>query len=131
KRQKGKMKLTKNFDSTEFDSKDGAGMPAEVLCNVRKVAENLQELRDELKAPITINSGYRSPAHNKKVGGAAGSTHLTGEGADIVVKGFSPAEVYQTIERLQAEGRMEQGGLHAYATFTHYDIGYNNRRRRW
>lgn len=125
------MKLTANFSLSEFQSKDGERMTADILINVRRVARNLQVLRDELKAPITINSGYRSPAHNKRVGGAAGSTHLTGEGADIVVKGFSPAEVYQTIERLQEEGKMEQGGLHAYATFTHYDVGYNNRRRRW
>ena len=125
------MKLTKNFDLTEFDSKDGAEMPAEVLCNVRKVAENLQVLRDELGAPITVNSGYRSPEHNKRVGGATGSTHLTGHGADIVVKGYTPQQVYDTIERLQAEGRMEQGGLHAYSGFVHYDNGYGNRRRRW
>jgi len=125
------MKITANFNLSEFDSKDGQPMTADILINVRRLARNLQVLRDELKAPITINSGYRSPAHNKKVGGATASTHLTGEGADIVVKGFSPAEVYKTIERLQDEGKMEQGGLHAYATFTHYDIGHNNRRRRW
>src|SRR5690606_22379330 len=125
------MKITANFNLSEFDSKDGQPMTADILINVRRLARNLQVLRDELKAPITINSGYRSPAHNKKVGGATASTHLTGEGADIVVKGFSPAEVYNTIERLQDEGKMEQGGLHAYATFTQYDIGHNNRRRRW
>ncbi len=125
------MKLTANFSLAEFQSKDGDPMTPDVLLNVRRVARNLQVLRDELNAPITINSGYRSPAHNKKVGGASGSTHLTGEGADIVVKGYTPQQVYDTIERLQAEGKMEQGGLHAYATFTHYDVGYNNRRRRW
>ena len=125
------MNLTKNFSLAEFQSKDGDPMTADVLLNVRRVARNLQVLRDELNEPVTINSGYRSPAHNKASKGKPGSTHLTGEGADIVVKGYTPKQVYDTIERLQAEGKMEQGGLHAYATFTHYDVGYNNRRRRW
>ena len=58
------MKLTKNFSKREFDSKDGYVMPLEVFKNVQKLAENLQVLRDELQAPITINSGYRSLKHN-------------------------------------------------------------------
>src|SRR5690554_3083648 len=114
------MNLTRSFSLSEFQSKDGEPMTADVLLNVRRLARNLQVLRDELNAPITINSGFRSVAHNKKVGGATGSTHLSGHAADIVVKGHSPKVVYDTIERLQAEGKMEQGGLHAYATFTHY-----------
>lgn len=125
------MRLTENFDSKEFNSKDGAKMPLEVLLNTGKLARNLQVLRDELDAPVTVRSGYRSPAHNRAVGGATGSTHLTGHGADITVKGYTPKQVYEAIERLIAEGRMEQGGLHAYGTFTHYDNGYGNRKRRW
>ncbi|WP_418989172.1 D-Ala-D-Ala carboxypeptidase family metallohydrolase [Alistipes sp.] len=33
--------------------------------------------------PITVNSGYRCPALNVAVRGAANSQHLTGEAADI------------------------------------------------
>ena len=33
--------------------------------------------------PIYVNSGYRSPALNKAVGGASGSMHLSGRAADI------------------------------------------------
>lgn len=126
-----KMKLTNNFDSTEFDSKDGAEIPVDVLCNLKNLAKNLQILRDELKSPIYINSGYRSPEHNRAVGGATGSTHLTGHAADIVVKDYKPKIVASIIEKLIREGKMEQGGLHAYPTFVHYDIGYGNKKRRW
>ena len=40
------MKLTSNFSKSEFDSKDGAEMPDDVLENVKIVAEQLQILID-------------------------------------------------------------------------------------
>lgn len=36
-------------------------------------------------APVRVNSGYRSPALNRAVGGAANSHHLRGMAADITV----------------------------------------------
>jgi len=115
------MKLTENFSKSEFDSKDGAAMPLEVLQNIKELANNLQVLRDHLGKSISINSGYRSPSHNKKIGAKA-SQHLLGTAADIVVKGMPPSEVAKAIVQLIGEGKMKEGGLKAYATFTHYDI---------
>ena len=43
---------------------------------------------------IHINSGYRSPQLNRKIGGAANSNHLTGCAADIKVSGFEQALRY-------------------------------------
>jgi uncharacterized protein YcbK (DUF882 family) len=123
------MTLTKNFSLQEFNSKDGSPMPKEVFENIILLANNLQVLRDELKASIKINSGYRSPAHNKKIGGAKNSTHTLGMAADIVVSGYSPKQVADTIERLVKEGKMMTGGLKAYPTFTHYDI--RGVKKRW
>lgn len=116
------MILTKNFRKKEFESKDGAEMPSDVLENIKELATNLQVLRDELKAPITINSGYRSPKHNFNVGGASRSQHLLGNASDIVVDGYTPKEVAIVIEELIKEGKMKQGGLKAYQSFVHYDI---------
>lgn len=122
------MKLTKNFDSEEFDCKDGSEMPEEVLRKIKILAENLQVLRDYLGEAITINSGYRSPEYNKKINGAVKSQHLLGNAADIVVDNKTPQEVFEAIEELQDQGKMVIGGLHAYDTFTHYDIrGYSAR----
>ncbi len=45
----------------------------------------LDPLREAYGQPITVNSGYRSPALNKAVGGAKNSQHMTGEAADITV----------------------------------------------
>jgi len=116
------MQLTKNFSKSEFDSKDGSPMPFEVLQNVQELAVNLQVLRDYIGNSISINSGYRSPKHNKKIGGSVNSQHLLGNAADIVVTGKTPKEVKEIIENLISEKKMKQGGLSAYPTFVHYDI---------
>jgi hypothetical protein len=47
--------------------------------------------------PIIINSGYRSEAVNKAVGGAKGSNHLTGCAADIRVADIGQALRYAVI----------------------------------
>ena len=47
--------------------------------------------------PIVINSGYRSEAVNKAVGGVSGSNHLTGSAVDIRVTGIEQLIRYATI----------------------------------
>lgn len=43
----------------------------------------LDPLREIWGSPIYVNSGYRSPALNKAVGGVANSQHMKGQAADI------------------------------------------------
>ena len=125
------MRLTENFSLAEFNSKCGRPMPENVQKNIAELAKNLQVLRDKLKSRITITSGYRSPEHNSspQVKGAKNSQHLLGTASDIQVAGFTPLQVAQAIERLISEGKMKQGGLKAYKSFTHYDI--RGVRARW
>ena len=47
--------------------------------------------------PIIINSGFRSEAVNKAIGGVAGSNHLTGCAVDIHVDGVEQAMRYAVI----------------------------------
>lgn len=124
------MRLTENFTRQEFDCKDGTPVPVQYYGNVRELAENLQVLRDYIEEPVMVTgSGYRTVTHNKKVGGAKASLHLTASGADINARNYSPAELAAVIERLITDGRMKQGGLGVYKGFVHYDIrGY---RARW
>lgn len=73
---------------------------------LRKLHELTEAVLDPLRQawgrPIHVNSGYRSPAVNKAVGGAANSQHTLGEAADITAG--SPAlnkELYELAVRLR------------------------------
>ena len=87
--------------------------------NLKRVCEWLEELRErynrnyvlvqttptppnsggeiDTEEPIMINSGYRSPELNKKVGGSPTSNHLTGCAVDIRVVGIEQAMRYAVI----------------------------------
>lgn len=117
------MKLTANFSRAEFDCKDGTQVPEILMDNLKELAKNLQVLRDHLGVPVSVTgSGYRTPSHNKKVGGAKKSQHLYAKAADINAKGYTPKQLKDEIEKLIAAGKMKQGGLGLYNSFVHYDI---------
>jgi uncharacterized protein YcbK (DUF882 family) len=123
------MRLTENFNLTEFASKDGSAFPEDVKVNLSELAKNLQALRDHFGRSITITSGYRSPAHNVRIGGARDSFHVRGMAADIQISGVTPQSVYNAIELLIKTGKMKEGGLGLYKDFCHYDI--RGKRIRW
>lgn len=118
----GDRKVSKNFRVREFASKDGAD---KVLIDddLVKLLENIREAAGG-KA-IIINSGYRSPEHNKAVGGVSNSQHVQGKAADIVVEGTDPLTVGQIAEHFLNK----KGGIGVYQTFTHVDT--RTTRSRW
>lgn len=87
--------LTANFTLEELCASDTAkargidNTPTkQAVVNLTHLAiKVLQPLRVGLKEPISISSGYRSPALNRAVGGVSNSQHLTGEAADINIGG--------------------------------------------
>ena len=120
------MKLTDNFTLAEFNSKDGAEMPAEVLENIIKLAANIQIIRDEIGCALHVNSAYRSPAHNKAIGGVKNSQHLLGKASDLTSREHTPYQLYNIIKGLIADGKISKGGLGLYNSFVHYDIRGTN-----
>lgn len=116
------MKLTNNFKSEEFACHDGTQVPEAYLPNVKNLAENLQVLRDYVGKPIIINSGYRTPSYNKRIGGVSASQHLTASAGDIRIAGLTSVQIHHIISDLIQQGKMHNGGLGLYDTFVHYDI---------
>jgi zinc D-Ala-D-Ala carboxypeptidase len=57
----------------------------------------LQPLRDIIRIPIFINSGFRSPNLNKAVGGKNNSQHLEGKAADFIVHTMSLIDVFNIV----------------------------------
>ena len=54
-----------------------------VVKNLVRLSEFLQQIRNELHLPIIVNSGYRSKEVNEAVGGVSSSYHVKGLAADI------------------------------------------------
>lgn len=80
------------------------------LQNLRRLAiDILQPVRDRWGKPITVTSGYRSPALNRAVKGASGSQHLKGEAADIVSS--DNRALYALMTEMVHAGEIEVGQL--------------------
>ncbi len=54
-----------------------------VVKNLVRLSEFLQQIRNELHLPIIVNSAYRSKEVNEAVGGVLSSYHVKGLAADI------------------------------------------------
>lgn len=114
--------LHPNFTLEEMRCKDSTPVPEDLECNAHRVLANLQVLREDIGAPIHINSGYRTPAYNKAVGGARNSQHLKATACDITTKALTPKQLHARILKLIAAGKMHNGGLGLYPGFVHYDV---------
>ena len=111
----GNTQLSANFRVREFRSRDGAD---KILIDMRG-AEFLQHIRNWAGAPVNINSGFRTAAHNRAVGGSANSLHMQGRAWDIAVTGRTPLQVAQFAEREGA--RLGVNGIVLYNNFVHLD----------
>lgn len=127
--------MTKNFQLNEFlESRffseeqqkkviaDFEKNKKELLPKLQKLANNLQVLRDALNTSVSINIAYRPQWYELLKGRSGNSRHCKCEAADINADGYTPLQVHSKIEELIKSGKMDQGGLGKYSSFTHYDI---------
>ena len=73
--------------------------PPAAIAGLTRIAQLLEEVRALVDGPITVSSGYRCPALNKAVGGAANSAHVLGLAADITAPGITPQALAKMIQR--------------------------------
>lgn len=100
------MQLSKNFQLSELTHSQTATRlklnndpSQQVIDNLKQtVIKVLQPTRDHFNLPITISSGYRSPAVNKAIGGATNSQHLTGQAVDFIIPSINNYQVAKWIE---------------------------------
>ncbi|UOG51093.1 D-Ala-D-Ala carboxypeptidase family metallohydrolase [Leptospira noguchii] len=99
------MNLSKNFTLSELTVTQ-TGLPnvpdERQIVNLKRLCETILEpLREAIGKPIGINSGFRSPAVNRKVKGSVTSQHMAGEAADICVAGMSTLDIVKLITKLK------------------------------
>ena len=102
--------LTKNFSLAEMTKSETAlrhGLenkpgPDELNNLLQLCANVLQPIRDHFQKGVKVNSGYRSPDVNSKVGGSRTSDHCRGMAADIEIPGVPNADLANWIEKNMA-----------------------------
>jgi len=117
-----KHKLSENFTLGEFLHKgvEVDSLPVYIIQNLTKLARELQKVRTKIGKPFVITSGYRTPAHNKAVGGAKNSWHMKGLAADFQVKGMTADEAREAIGDWN-------GGVELGIPWVHLDLGPKRR----
>ena len=100
--------------------------PAEIACRGTgrlklhpKALDTLQALRDRLGKPLIVRSAYRSPAHNRAVGGAPRSKHMDGTAFDIAMSNHDPV----AFEAAAREVGFLGFGFYPRSGFMHVDLG--------
>jgi len=100
------MNLTKNFTLEEMIKSETAlrhdmdNTPGEnEIGNLKLLCEKvLQPVRDYFGKGVKVNSGFRHPDVNAKVGGSRTSDHTRGQAADIEIPGVPNAELAEWIK---------------------------------
>ena len=100
--------------------------PAEIACRGTgqlklhpEAMDKLQGLRDRLGKPLIIRSAYRSPEHNRAVGGATRSKHMDGTAFDIAMANHDPV----AFEAMAREVGFQGFGYYPRSGFMHIDLG--------
>lgn len=80
----------------------------------------LQPLRERVKRPVVVSSGFRSTTINRRIGGSPRSQHCRGEAADFTVPGMSTREVVDLIRamRLPVDQCIEEFGAWVHVSFS-------------
>jgi len=124
-------RITPHFTWPEFACQDAARtpVPANLRANTIRLCWLLEKLRHQLgDVPLSVDSGYRTPQHNKEVRGAPDSRHTHGDAADFfadqvdrwIAQGTAKdrAAVLATANRIFASGGLgneTSGTLHVDA----------------
>lgn len=100
--------------------------PAEIACRGTgaikintEAMDKLQSLRNRLGKPLIVRSAYRSPNHNRAVGGAPASKHMLGAAFDIGMSNHDPVAFEAAARAVGFLGF----GFYPRSGFMHIDLG--------
>lgn len=100
--------------------------PSEIACRGTgrlkvdtEAMDKLQSLRERIGRPLIVTSAYRSPEHNRKVGGKKNSKHLDGTAFDVSMANHDPQEFEAHARSVGFKGF----GYYPGSGFIHIDLG--------
>lgn len=92
----------------------------EAACFKPQLVSVLKSIERHYNRPVVVTSGYRSPKHNRRVGGASGSRHTSCEAADIQIDGVSKWQLAKYLRTMPARGGV---GTYCHTESVHIDVG--------
>ncbi len=94
-------------------------------CFKPKLKRILAQIKRRFGRPVTVTSGYRTRAYNRRIGGALASQHIRCNAADIKIAGVSRSALAKYIRTIKGVGGV---GVYCGRGIVHVDIGP---RRSW
>lgn len=129
------MKLTANFSLEELTASRIAAVngwdnscPPELMANLRRTARFLEQIRALLDVPIIINSGYRNPFVNGKVGGSASSAHCKALAVDFIAPKYG--NPYKICKAIAAAKLPYDQLIHEYGSWVHVGLAEDGKEPR-
>jgi len=125
---KTRHRLSKHFVVEEFDCKDGTKVSPREYTGLEYLCRQFLEPMRRKYGACSVHSGYRTPSHNRAVGGERNSFHIysahdgNDQAADVSFARGTPAQWHATANAIRAKKRRGRGGLGLYRSFVHIDI---------
>lgn len=92
----------------------------DVSCFKPQLVRMLKIIERHFGKRVVVTSGYRSPAHNRRVRGARNSMHMQCSAADIQVAGVDRWELARFTRALPSRGGV---GTYCHTKSVHVDVG--------
>lgn len=99
--------------------------------NIEKILiPNMNKVREFLRVPCVVNSGFRSKELNKVVGGVSNSYHTKGLACDIVPQGRGVRECWEELKKSSLSKDIDQCILYEKRGFIHCGFAEKNNKPR-
>jgi len=123
-----RKRLSPHFTVEECDCRDGTRVSPREYNGLEYLAKVYLEPLRKKYGPVHINSGFRTAAYNRKIGGASNSFHIytihdgNDQACDFTCAKGRPSDWHATCAWIRSNKRNGKGGLGLYSNFVHVDL---------